>query len=197
MSADTFVTPSGVAMVNPPMIDGATLSSWASPETTASPLAAMGTSSSREWPRSYSRLSATAAAARAGGRGAEARRRTDALCLSGCARARPEPSATAPTVFFSGSSGMNWLPAPVTSMVVRSAFSTRTTSAGRSRATPNTSKPLPRLALVAGARTVSIPRSFPQCRQKVADRGGPPTARIVATTGWLVRRMWLPRQSQA
>jgi len=67
-------------------------------------------------------------------------------------------SATAPTVFFSGSSGMYWLPAPVTSMTVRSRFSTRTTSAGRSRAAPNTSNPLPRFALVAGARTVSIPR---------------------------------------
>jgi len=52
IDASTPVTPSSVATVKPPRIAGATLSSWASPETTASPFAAIGTSSSRVLPRS-------------------------------------------------------------------------------------------------------------------------------------------------
>jgi hypothetical protein len=47
MFAPTRVTPLSVAIVNPPRMAGATLSSWASPETTASPSAATGTSSVR------------------------------------------------------------------------------------------------------------------------------------------------------
>jgi hypothetical protein len=35
MEASTLVTPSSRAMVNPPRIEGATLSAWAAPETTA------------------------------------------------------------------------------------------------------------------------------------------------------------------
>ena len=52
ISASTVRTPESVAMVNPPRIAGATLSSWASPDTTASPFAAIGTRSARVFPRS-------------------------------------------------------------------------------------------------------------------------------------------------
>src|SRR6056297_3082120 len=79
-------------------------------------------------------------------------------------------STTAPTVFLSGLVGMYWLPTPVISIVVRSARSTRITSAGRSRATPKTSNPLPRLALVAGARTVIMRLGYRSCPKKIANR---------------------------
>ena len=50
--ASIVVIPSGVAIVNPPRSDGATLSAWGSPDATDSPLAAIHTSSSLEssWP---------------------------------------------------------------------------------------------------------------------------------------------------
>src|SRR6056297_483324 len=154
-AASTECVPSCVVTVNPPRIEGATLSEWATPETTASPSAATGTSSDRESPRSYSSLSATAAPAAlaADEPSPEAGRTPLSMWMrAGASRA----STTAPTVFFFGSSGRYCAPTPVTSIVVSAAFSTVTTSAGRVRAAPNTSNPLPRFALVAGARTVTM-----------------------------------------
>src|SRR6056297_1584143 len=66
-------------------------------------------------------------------------------------------------------------------MVVRSARSTRITSAGRSSATPKTSKPLPRLALVAGARTVIMRLGYPSRVKKIAN----PTAAWPVAAGLL------------
>jgi hypothetical protein len=75
------------------------------PETTASPSAAIGTSSSREWPRSYSALSASAApAALAADEPSPEEGRTP-LSIRMCAGAS-SASATAPTTFLSGSVGM-------------------------------------------------------------------------------------------
>jgi len=106
-----------------------------------------------------------------GGRGAEPGRRADPLSMwirAGASSA----STTAPTVFFLGSSGMYCAPTPVTSIVVSAAFSTVTTSAGRVRAAPNTSNPLPRFALVAGARTVTMAGSVARGAKEAGSNNG-------------------------